>query len=255
MTGGLLYPYQQFKLSKYLTDRTYFGDLKFEQNGHWAGLFAYWVWLYIVLGMMALSIWGLAADPGNPATTVIAYVIIFVGYIAFFLMFMRYDVVVFRYLWSNRKLGDATFHNDVTPGKIISIYVVGTLLVGLCSGVIAVGLFMAVGVAAALFFGVQGASQLGDLETRMSETMSSGDLMHTLPPVVLLAVTAYIALFAVPFAFAQIFITRPILQRKAEAMVINEAQALTQSRQRAHDHAAEAGGFADALGVDVGAGI
>lgn len=34
MTGGLLCPYQQLKLSKYLTDRTYFGDLKFEQNGH-----------------------------------------------------------------------------------------------------------------------------------------------------------------------------------------------------------------------------
>jgi hypothetical protein len=38
-------------------------------------------------------------------------------------------------------------------------------------------------------------------------------------------------------------------------MVIHNVNALTASRQRAHDHAAEAGGFADALGVDVGAGI
>jgi uncharacterized membrane protein YjgN (DUF898 family) len=255
MTGGLLYPYKQFKLSKYLTDRTYFGDLKFEQNGHWAGLFAYWVWLYIVLGMMALSIWGLAADPGNPATTVIGYLIIFVGYIAFFLMFMRYDVVVFRYLWSNRTLGEASFENDVTPGKIISIYVVGTLLVGLCTTVVGFALFLGAGVAMAALLGIQDASQLTDLEATMSETMSSGDMMRTVPPAVLMAVTAYIALFAVPFAFAQIFITRPILQRKAEAMVIKDAQALTQSRQRPHDHAAEAGGFADALGVDVGAGF
>jgi len=255
MTGGLLYPYQQFKLSKYQTDRTYFGDLKFEQNGHWAGLLAYGVWLYIVLGMMALSAWGLAADPGNPATTVIGYVVIFVGYIAFFLMFMRYDVVVFRYLWSNRKLGEATFQNNVTPGKIISIYVVGTLLVGLCTTIIAIALFAAIGAGAAMLVGVEGAEQLADIEATMAEAMTSADLLKTLPPVVLTAVTVYIALFAVPFAFAQIFITRPILQRKAEAMVISEAQALTQSRQRAHDHAAEAGGFADALGVDVGAGI
>jgi len=255
MTGGLLYPYQQFKLSKYLTDRTYFGDLKFEQNGHWAGLFAYWVWLYIVLGMMALSVWGLAADSGNPATTVIGYLIIFVGYIAFFLMFMRYDVVVFRYLWSNRKLGDASFENDVTPGKIISIYVVGTLLVGFCTLAIAVVLFFGAAAVAALLVGVQDFSQMKDLEATMSESMSSGDMMQTLPPAVLLAVAAYIALFAVPFAFTQIFITRPVLQRKAEAMVVKDAEALTKSRQRAHDHAAEAGGFADALGVDVGAGI
>jgi len=73
--------------------------------------------------------------------------------------------------------------------------------------------------------------------------------------VVVAVALLYVILFAVPFAFAQIFITRPILQRKAEAMVIHDAQSLTESRQRAHDHAAEAGGFADALGVDVGAGI
>ena len=40
-----------------------------------------------------------------------------------------------------------------------------------------------------------------------------------------------------------------------ETMTINNVQSLTQSRQRDHDHAAEAGGFADALGVDVGAGF
>ena len=79
--------------------------------------------------------------------------------------------------------------------------------------------------------------------------------MQALPGLVMGAAFFYITLFAFPFAFAQIFITRPILQRKAEAMVIHDAQGLTQSRQRAHDHAAEAGGFADALGVDVGAGF
>jgi hypothetical protein len=38
-------------------------------------------------------------------------------------------------------------------------------------------------------------------------------------------------------------------------MTINNIQALSVSRQREHDHAAEAGGFADALGVDVGGGF
>jgi len=68
-------------------------------------------------------------------------------------------------------------------------------------------------------------------------------------------VMIYLFLFAVPFALTQVFITKPVLRRKAEAMVIHDAQTLTRSRQREHDHAAEAGGFADALGVDLGAGI
>jgi uncharacterized membrane protein YjgN (DUF898 family) len=255
MTGGLLYPYQQFKLGKYLTDRTWFGDLKFQQNGHWAGLFAYWVWLYIVLGLVALAIWGLAADPGNPATSVIGYLIIFVGYISFLVLFMRYEVVVFRYMWSNRTLGEAAFQNEVTPGAIIGVYVVGSLLVGLCTVLVGIAVFALAGAGVAAFVGIENISQWGEIETRLAEARASGDPMLTIPPMVISGLLLYVTLFAVPFAFSQIFITRPILQRKAEAMVIHDAQSLTQSRQRAHDHAAEAGGFADALGIDVGAGI
>lgn len=255
VTGGLLYPYQQFKLAKYMTDRTYFGDLKFHQNGSWVGLFAYWVWLYVVIGLVALAAWGLAADRGNPATTVIGSVIIFVGYMSFFVMFMRYEVAVFRYMWSNRVLGEATFQNDIAPGKIISVYLFGSLLVGLCTimvGAVVLAMILAVG-----YFvqGVDVMSQLEQLQMMNDGIPNSDDPGTAISGIVLTAVFFYIVFFAVPFAFSQIFITRPILQRKAEAMVIHNGYALTQSRQRAHDHAAEAGGFADALGVDVGAGI
>jgi hypothetical protein len=85
--------------------------------------------------------------------------------------------------------------------------------------------------------------------------MDMADPFQSIPAVVLTVILFYLALFAIPFAFSHIFITRPILQRKAEAMVIHDAQVLTRSRQREHDHAAEAGGFADALGIDVGAGF
>jgi uncharacterized membrane protein YjgN (DUF898 family) len=255
ITLGLLYPYQQFKLTKYMTDRTYFGDLKFHQNGSWAGLFAYWVWLYVVLGLVALAAWGLAADAGNPATSVIASVIIFVGYMSFFVMFMRYEVVAFRYMWSNRVIGEASFQNDIAPGKIISVYLIGTLLVGLCTILVSVALLLVAGVVGALVLGVDPVSQLGAFDPAQLESMTSSEAMQSLPATVIAAVLLYLMLFAVPFAYSQIFITRPIVQRKTEAMVIHNASALTQSRQRAHDHAAEAGGFADALGVDVGAGI
>ncbi|HUS55405.1 MAG TPA: DUF898 family protein [Thermohalobaculum sp.] len=255
ITGGLLYPYQQFQLARYMTDRTYFGDLKFHQNGSWIGLFAYWVWLYIVVGLVALAFWGLLADPGNPATTVIGWLIVLVGYMSFFVMFMRYEVVVFRYMWSNRVVGDVSFQNDIAPGKIISVYLVGTLLVALCTLLVIIGLLVAGGVLAASAIGTDELTQLFQFDPEQLQSMSSSDAMQSLPATVLTAMISYIVFFAVPFSFSQIFITRPLLQRKAEAMVIHNVQMLTQSRQRAHDHAAEAGGFADALGVDVGAGI
>ena len=253
VTGGLLYPYQQFKLAKYMADRTWFGDLKFHQNGSWIGLFAYWVWLYIALGLIGLAVWGLAADPGNPSTTVIAGLVIFVGYMSLFVMFMRYEVVVFRYLWSNRALGEASFQNDISPGKIISVYLVGTLLVAICTTVISFVVLLLVGLVSAFVLGIDDLSLVVDFDTVLAESMANP--LQTIPTAVVALALIYIVFFAIPFAFSHIFITRPILQRKAEAMVIHGAQVLTQSRQRAHDHAAEAGGFADALGVDVGAGF
>ncbi len=255
VTGGLLYPYKQFKLAKYMTDRTWFGDLKFHQNGSWIALFAYWVWLYIALGLIGLAVWGMLADPGNPSTTVIAGLVIFVGYMSLFVMFMRYEVVAFRYIWSNRTLGAATFQNDIMPGKIISVYLVGTLLVGICT--LLVGLVVLAMILAFGYFvqGVDVMSQLSQLESMESLIPNSEDPMQAIIGIVMTLAFLYLVFFAVPFAFSHIFITRPILQRKAEAMVIHDAQVLTQSRQRDHDHAAEAGGFADALGVDVGAGF
>jgi uncharacterized membrane protein YjgN (DUF898 family) len=105
LTLGLLHPLKHFRLTKYMVDRTWFGDLKFQQQGSWVGLFAHWIWLYIVLGLMGLAVWGMAADPGNPSTQVIGALISFLGYLALFVMFMRYEIVAFRYLWSNRTLG------------------------------------------------------------------------------------------------------------------------------------------------------
>ncbi len=255
ITGGLLYPYQQFKLAKYMADRTWFGDLKFHQNGSWIGLFAYWIWLYIVLGLVGLAAWGLAADPGNPATTVIAWVVIFIGYMSLFVMLMRYEVVAFRYIWSTRVLGDATFQNDIAPGKIISVYLVGTLLVAICTMLIGAAVLAAILGMGYYVQGVDVMSQLYQLLLMNDGIPVADDPMQAITGIVMTVVFFYLVFFAVPFSFSQIFVTRPILQRKAEAMVIDDAQVLTQSRQREHDHAAEAGGFADALGVDVGAGF
>lgn len=247
LTGGLLYPYKQFKLTKYIADRTWFGNIRFEQGGSWAGLFAYWVWIYIVIGLMALALWGIFADKGNPSTAVIGGVIITAGYFALFVMLLRYEVVAFRYLWNNRNLGDASFTCEITPGQVIKIYVLGSLGVFFFSAVIG-------GVLIALAF-IAAFALVGEDRAFAWFDDSGPAAMFDEWQLLVLFGAAYLVVIAVSYAFTQIFITRPILRRKAQTMTINNIQALSVSRQREHDHAAEAGGFADALGVDVGAGF
>jgi len=112
------------------------------------------------------------------------------------------------------------------------------------------------GVAAIGIFGIEELQKLSEaMNEPMNQPLDMADPFQSIPAVALLVAVLYLAFFAIPFAFSHIFITRPIMLCKAEAMVIHDAQVLTQSRQREHDHAAEAGGFADALGVDVGAGF
>jgi uncharacterized membrane protein YjgN (DUF898 family) len=188
---------------------------------------------------------------------VVAWLIIFIGYISFFVMLLRYEVVAFRYIWSNRTLGEVTFQNEIAPGQIISVYLVGTLLVAICTMLVSTALLVVIGLTAAYFLGADKVTAALNLDGSglQIQSLADGNILESIPSLVLTAMALYLVFFAVPFAFSQIFLTRPILQRKAEAMVIHQAHTLTQSRQRAHDHAAEAGGFADALGVDVGAGF
>lgn len=250
-TAGLLYPYKQFMLAKYMTDRTWFGDQKFRQDGSWAGLFAYWVWIYIVVGMMGLAVWGAAADQGNPMTMVIAWAIFLFGYFALVLMVMRYEIVAFRYMWSNRSLGEATFRSEIAPGSIIGVYVVGSLLVGICTMLTLLALGFALGFAAMAVMGITVADLM---DPAALEALGRGEFAGS-GALIGVSLLMYLLTFVFFVAYTQIFVTRPVLQRKAEAMVISNAAALARARQRAHDEAAEAGGFADALGVDVGAGI
>ena len=244
---GLLYPYKQFKLAKYVTDRSWFGDMKFKQGGSWAGLFAYWVWIYIVVGLMALAFWGIVADTGNPSTTVIGALILLAGNLGLYLMILRYEVAAFRYMWSHRSLGEAQFECTLAPAAVIRVYVFGSLGVfffaslvgGILIALAAISAFALIGADRMAAFG-----QMENLPALLAEWQ-----------VLVIFGFAYLAAIAASYAFTQVFITRPILRRQAESMIITKFESLMAVSQREHDHAAEAGGFADALGVDVGAGF
>ncbi len=247
-TLGLAYPYQHFRLTKFKIDRTWFGDLRFKQEGNWRPLLGYWLWIYAIVLAGVVSGVFLAMDPENPMAAAIAGIVISFGYLAVILLALRYNVAAFRYFWEHRKLSSVRFVNDIDTGEVIGITIVGSMAAGFCAFLVAL---VAIVIAGLVYLGVFGLDGLAALQTQADDPAA----LAQAAPLLLAIAGAYLIAIASGFAFSQIFLIRPILRRKVEGMLIIGAEELTTSRQREHDHATEAGGFADALGVDVGAGF
>ena len=71
------------------------------------------------------------------------------------------------------------------------------------------------------------------------------------------AVLMFLYLFSILFTLAlgHVFITQPLLRAACRTTRIHNLDAASRARQRDHDAQTEAGGFADALGADVGGGF
>lgn len=261
ITLGLAYPYQHFRLQKYMIDRTWFGDLRFHQDGSWQGLFGYWVWFYLIVAIVggAIAATGLNSDEATAITFGLA--IGFFGYLAIFLVGIRYQVAAFRYLWKHRSLGKTKFRNDIDSGEVIGVYIGGGLATGILAALLSGGVLLVLGAIGYAVLG-DGWQTLFTTAAQPSDDVLVDDVQRALRNQIagywlalVSGAAGYIMLIAFSLAFSQIFIIRPILRRKVEGMQIFNSAALQASQQRAHDHASEAGGFADALGVDVGAGF
>ena len=250
VTLGLAWPYQQFSMAKYITDRARFGDLAFVQEGSWRALMAPWAQVYLAALALALMVWALAANPEDPTSVFFGTVALSIGGLVLALMLARYRVAAFRILWSHRRLDAARFDNGVSTARVLFLQIGGSIGVGVVTVLVA----LMVG-----FGGAQLIDGLGLLPSgaSLAERMdiSSPGQMGQAWPAIVLGVSVYLAIFAFAYALSQIFVTSPVLAAKARAMTIADVEALAAGRQRAHDPSAEAGGFADALGVDIGAGI
>ncbi len=247
VTLGLAYPYQQYKLAKYITDRSYFGDLQFYQEGGWGELFAQWMWIYIVGAIGGVMVWGLIANPDDATAWFLGTLVLSFGGLALTILVKRYQFASFRILWDNRWLGDTQFSNDLEPGRLVWTWMGGTMATSLCTGIVA---FVIIFILAAV------GGQVLDPET-FTQLIEQGDVASVMAawPVLATALVAYLFILALAFAFSQNFISLPILRGKVEGMALTNPAAMMESQQRADDRAGEAGGFADALGVDIGAGI
>ncbi|MEM8841241.1 MAG: DUF898 family protein, partial [Pseudomonadota bacterium] len=255
VTLGLAYPYQQFKLAQYMTNRSWFGTIKFEQEGSWIELFASWIWIYIMLFFIALAVWTMrSADSASDGTSILLAVIIsIISTVVLYLTFLRYRFHAFRVLWSNRKLGGSRFDSEFNTSEAVKIFITGSVAISLTSSMV----FSIATIAMAVIFA--GTLSGEDAPQLNLGTPSSGWdfilLMMEQWPVLLGFALTYLFVIALVFALSQVLFTNRLLHRKVSTLSISNARLLTLSQQRDKDNAVEAGGFADALGVDVGAGF
>lgn len=247
VTLGLAYPYQHYVLTKYITDRSYFGDLRFHQEGSWWELFAQWMWLYVAAGFSGLTIWGVIDNPQDGTIVFLAGLLATFGTAIFLLLYQRYQIAAFRILWSMRSLGETSFDNDLSAGRVIGIYIGGGIAASICT------LIVGGSIAFALFYAASQAFDPSVIEAAAQNP--TPETILAAAPYLTSAAIAYLVFLAFAFAFSQVFVNMRVSAARVEGMTIINPKALEESRQRMDDEAREAGGFADALGVDVGAGI
>ncbi|WP_340108095.1 DUF898 family protein [Pikeienuella sp. HZG-20] len=247
---GFLYPLMQMKLARYVTDRSYYGDLPFRQRGGWGPLLRSWLWFWAPLAALAalLIVVGASLIGGDPSRIPgLAAIAIGAGFAAAVWLgfaFIRHQVFSFRYINGGKLLAGRTFVEiELGVWRVIGIYLLGWLVIGL--GVAITGF-----AASATGFGAL--VGLGR-ESGVMDSLASGEAPR-LSGLIALAFGALVYLPAVAAytALGHAFLNHPLIRATVAATRIHGLAAAARARQRPHDDQAEAGGFADALGADVG---
>lgn len=235
---GLLSPLASFKLEKFMADRTWYGDAKFEQGGRWPMLYKAMVHIFLGLLFLVLGVIILVMNAESSSPPVLGLVLGFLGYVWLIFGGVYYQVHSHRILSAHKVLGEGIrFQSLPRTGTIIGTYIIGSIAVGLIMLLALIPIFL---ILAAMGDGMS----LFTNPEAMAGMLASGGAF-----IVILIV--YLAYFALAGALSMVFITLPILKHYVEETTILNASELDTIRQRAADDQMDAEGFADAL--DVGA--
>ncbi|MCW3780563.1 YjgN family protein [Defluviimonas salinarum] len=230
---GLLLPRQTFWLEKYKTDRSHYGDTRFVQGGKWTALYPAMRGYFLGFALLVASIVYIAMSRLGSADRIAVAQFLPLGLLAVFgFGFVYYRVHSFRYLTAQKTLAGAVgFLALPRTGRVLGIYIVGALVVGLIVSFIfgVIGGVFAVSVAAA----------------ENGATPGAGSIV--------IIAALYLVALAMLGALALVFIIQPVIAHFTETMTVLNPAALDAVRQRAHDAGADAEGFADAL--DLGAAV
>lgn len=229
VTLGILTPMATYRLEKYMADRSWYGDAKFQQNGRWQALFK--GMKHILFGLLLMV--GLPIVFGLLNLGPLAAISLFVGYFWFLFGMIYYRVFAFNYLTNNKVLdGEVTFDADAQIGRIATIAIIGTIVVGV---VFAVILAVAAGIGYSSFQGVVTGGGVG---------AASFPFLSTAVIVVL-----YVVALMIAGGLSLVMITQPIIDHVVTHLTVQNADHLATIQQRAADSGADAEGFADALDV------
>ncbi len=229
VTLGILLPRKTFWLEKYVTDRSWYGDARFEQNGKWSELFPAMKHLLIGVGILVGGV-AAAAVIGFALALILAVV----GTMWTLIGFVSFRVRSFAYLTRQKTLdGHICFRADPKTSTIVARICLGGVAVSLIAGVI-LGL-------------------IGDYAmSAVSEIVVDGETSAMVLTVALVALQ-YLAALVLMDALVLAWITQPIIRHLVQSISVLNAEAIDAIRQRASDSGADAEGFADAL--DIGGGL
>lgn len=220
---GLLWPLMTFRLTQYMTDRSWFGDTRFVQGGRWQGLYDAMSGLLLAGAVLVLA--GLSGTVSPVLGGMLGVVAVIGGIFGF----VRYRVQSFAYLASHTRLGEEIgFTATPRTGAVVKAWVVGSLAIAVLTGIA----FSILGV-------LVGAEAL--IEGQMFDGPGIG--------AAILAVAGYLVILVGAGAGALALITQPILAHYVTTLSIENPDALSGIAQRAHDEGADAEGFADALDI------
>ncbi len=246
VTLGLLLPRQLYLLEKYKVDRTWFGTGRFEQGGRWWVLYPAAKHVVIGLLLILLPIVILTLRPEPP---VWAFVVLALGAVWLPVGIVYYVVHSFRILTGLKTLnGVIRFSSMPRTGKVIGLYLMGSIAASMIASIIAT-LLMAV--AGGVLAAMPGGAVPLDFEAMLSGELP---LDQATGFITLAGIALFYLVFIVLFsALALVFIRQPLLAHYAMETRILNTSGLRNITQRDRDEMVEAEGFADAL--DVGAGI
>lgn len=233
LTLGLLNPLVTYRLEKYMADRSWYGDAQFMQNGRWQDLYAGMKHVFIGLGIIIAGgiMLGVLAASGGVAGAVVGGIAMTVGYVWLLIGLAYYRVYAFNYLTGHKVLdGQVTFAAQLATGRILSIVIVGTIIIGVLMAVIF-----------AVIAGIVAAT---------TAALASGNI--NIAVFVVIGVL-YLGAFLAAGGLGLVMITQPVIEHAVNNVTVHNADHLDAIQQRAADAGADAEGFADAL--DVGGAI
>ena len=233
ITLGLLLPRQAFYLEKYMTDRTWYGDARFEQGGRWQSLYP--GLKHILIGLAIMIILGAGfAYAGNILMSFLSFI---VGYIWWFIGVAYYRIYALNYMTNHKILDEKiTFLSAASTDRVVGIYFKGGLMM--------LGTIILVSILYMIIVGPFAFSFPPTLDDLSGATGSIAAAAG--------ALTYVTAILAVG-ALSLVWITQPIIEHVVDNITLIGSEHLDAIQQRAADAGADAEGFADAL--DIGGSI